>query len=255
MSIERERHDAVEVVRINRPEVRNALDRAAQQQLGRILRAAEGDDDVRVIVLTGTGDLAFCAGMDLREFAAGEPTTRDPDGMADFIAFSRHGLRKPVIGAANGVAVAAGFELLLACDLIVAADHARFGLPEVKRGLLAAGGGLRIGRRIPSAIAAELVLTGELIDADRALAIGLVNRVVPAESLLDEALALASLIAGNGPLAVQASKRLLSDAMDLSPADYFVHQDGLSWTVMQSEDAKEGAAAFVEKRAPVWRGR
>jgi enoyl-CoA hydratase len=192
--------------------------------------------------------------MDLRNFAEGgaEP---DPDGSAAYVRFLRGGVAKPVIGAANATAVAGGFELLLACDLVVASDHATFGLPEVKRGLFAAAGGAQLGRRLPLAVALELGLTGDTIDARRALEFGLVNRVVPQEQVLDEAIALAGRIAANGPLGVRATKQLMRQALDVAPDELWERQAAMAQEVFGSEDAQEGARAFVEKRAPNWVGR
>ncbi|HEX4432241.1 MAG TPA: enoyl-CoA hydratase/isomerase family protein, partial [Frankiaceae bacterium] len=190
-----ERRGAVLVLRLNRPHARNALTPALMSGLGAELLKAEADPEIRTIVLTGTGDRAFCSGLDLRSFAAGEANDGDA---ADFQAFNRFitgEARMPVIGAANATAVAGGLELLLGCDLIVMAEGARVGLPEVKRGLFAGGGGIFLGTRIPLSIALELALTGDQIDAHRAAALGLVNAVVPAEKVLDVALDYAARIA------------------------------------------------------------
>ena len=258
-----ERRGRVLILRINRPEARNALNPAVITGIGNGLTTADEDDSVGAVVITGTGDRAFCAGMDLRGFAAGgsgggAPAGDDEDrarGASTYNRFIRQGAAKPVIGAANATAVAGGFELLLACDMVVASDQASFGLPEVKRGLFAAGGGTQLGRRIPRAIAYELLLTGDTIPADRALAIGLVNKVVPADQVLDEAIALAERIVANGPLGIAATKRLIRTAVDLGPAAAWELQDELQPQVFGSEDAKEGATAFIERRPAVWKGR
>ena len=251
-----ERRGVVQLLRINRPDARNSLNRAVVAGLGKGIDAASADPEVGAVVITGTGDRAFCAGMDLREFAEGPVVDEGmQSGLQAYQRFIREGCPKPVIGAANATAVAGGFELLLACDLVVASDQARFGLPEVKRGLFPAGGGVQIGRRIAAAVALELVLTGDTIDAGRALQLGLVNRVVPSDRVLDEALQLAGTIAGNGPLAVQAAKELVILANDAGKEAAWKRQEVLAPTVFGSEDAKEGARAFIEKREPKWTGR
>ena len=254
MDLEVERIGAVEVLRINRPEARNALNPAVLAGIGNGVRAADADPDVRVVILTGTGDRAFCAGADLRGVAGGRGgADRDEDtaaGVAAYVEFIHNGMAKPLIGAANATALAGGFELLLRCDLVVAAEGSEFGLPEVKRGLFAAGGGVRLGRRIPMALAMELALTGDRIDAERALALGLINRVVPRDRVMAEALALADAVVANGPLGVAATKRLMRADEEL-----WALQEPLQAAVFGSEDAREGAQAFLDKRAPVWHGR
>jgi enoyl-CoA hydratase/carnithine racemase len=230
--VEIERRGAVQILRINRPEARNSLNAAVLTGIGFGVRDADADPDVRAVVVTGTGDRAFCAGMDLRGFAAGTGGAHDDEsraGAAAYNAFVRDGCTKPVIAAANGTAVAGGFELLMACDMAVVASTARFGVPEVKRALFPAGGGIFLSRRIPMAIALELTLTGDTIDAER--------------------------IAANGPLAVGVIKRLVRAAADLPPAEVWALQAEVQAEVFGSEDAKEGATAFIEKRAPVWQGR
>jgi enoyl-CoA hydratase len=246
-----ERRGVVRVLRINRPEARNALNPAVMRALGEGLADADADPAVRAVVITGTGDRAFCAGMDLRAFADNE---MDTSGLAAYQRFTRESISKPVIAAANATAVAGGFELLLACDMVVASADARFGVPEVKRGLFPGGGGVFLGRRISLAVALELVLTGDTIDASRAEALGLVNRVVPPERVLDEAIALGERIAENGPLGLRAVKRLTLDAIDLPRDEVWRRQDEVMPLVFGSDDAKEGARAFVEKRTPIWTG-
>jgi enoyl-CoA hydratase len=194
--------------------------------------------------------------MDLRAFAAGdnETTPEQQAGMAHFGRFTQGQIRVPIVGAAQATAVAGGFELLMGCDVVVASDSASFGLPEVKRALFAAGGGVFISNRIPLAVALELTLTGDPIDAARAYELGLVNKVVPADQVLDEGIALAERIAKNGPLALEATKEIVQLANhDLAAAR--AKQAEWQGKVFGSEDAKEGATAFIEKRDPVWQGK
>jgi enoyl-CoA hydratase/carnithine racemase len=250
-----ERRGAVAVLRLDRPDARNALTPALVSALGTAIMAADADADVRAVVLTGTGTRAFCAGMDLRSFAGGNQiSSADDAGGAGYVRFVQGDVATAVVGAANGTAVAGGLELLLGCDIVVASSEARFGLPEVQRGLFAAGGGTNIGQRIPLAVALEIALTGEMIDAGRAYELGLVNQVVPADEVLDAALALAGRIAANGPLGVAASRELVR----LGATDPGRARERLAeWQkiVFSSDDAQEGARAFVEKRPPVWTGR
>ena len=253
-----ERRDAIMVVRINRPAKRNALNGAVMAGIGKAISEADSDPDIRAVVLTGTGDRSFCAGMDLAAFAGGDltPSEEDKRHTATFGRFmSRGEVETPVIGAAQATALAGGFELLMACDLTVAADDARFGLPEVKRGLFAAGGGMFLSRRIPLAKALELTLSGDPIDAAEAVRLGLINKAVPAADVLDEAVALAERVAANGPLGVQATKELLRMAAFEPAAEVWARHAELQSSVFGSEDAREGSMAFVEKRTPVWKGR
>src|SRR5580692_9865087 len=186
----KERRGAVAVLRLNRPAARNALNPELLTAIGLGMLEAEDDPDVRAVVLTGTGDKAFCAGMDLRAFAQGGSVGGSPEGMQGFVRFTQGDIGVPIVGAANATAVAGGFELLLGCDVVVASEAASFGLPEVKRGLFAAGGGVFISTRIPLAVALELTLTGDLIDASRAALLGLINQVVPPAEVLEAAVAL-----------------------------------------------------------------
>ena len=254
-----ERRGSALVVRINRPEARNAFNAVVMAGIGNALQQADTDPDIRAVILTGTGDRAFCAGMDLKAFAARGAPASDADqaAMATFNAFTSGsgGCSKPVICAAQATALAGGFELALACDLVVVAEDAKLGLPEVKRGLFAAGGGMYLARRIPLARALELTMTGDPITPADALALGLINAVVPAASVVDKALELAARIAENGPLAVAASKRLVRMAAFEPLADVRPVHAELVGTVFGSDDAKEGAIAFVERRPPHWTGR
>ena len=254
-----ERRGNVLIVRINRPAARNALNIAVMSGIGAALLAADADPGIRAVVLTGTGNRAFCAGMDLRAFAAGQiaPTEEQLRGLEAFGRFTSGsgGCDKPVICAAQATALAGGFELVLACDLAVVSEDAKLGLPEAKRGLFAAGGGMYLARRIPLAKALEMTMTGDPITPAEALALGLINAVAAPGEVLDRALELAGRIAENGPLGVQASKRLVRMAAFEPLADVRKVHAGLQQSVFASEDAKEGAVAFVERRPPVWSGR
>src|ERR1700734_3372644 len=249
-----EQRGAVKILRLNRPEARNSLIPELLDAIGLSMVAAESDPDTRAIVLTGTGEKAFCAGMDLRAFAEGGTVSASKEGMAGFGRFTSGEISVPIVGAANATAVAGGFELLLGCDVVVASDQAKFGLPEVKRGLFAAGGGVFISTRIPLAVALELTLTGDLVDAARAQSLGLVNQVVPPAEVMDAALRMAERIARNGPLALRATKELVRTAnANLAKAQEL--QAKLQPEVFGSADAREGATAFIERRDPVWTGR
>ena len=246
-----ERRGHVELLTINRPEARNAINRAVALGLDAALDAAALDDDVWVVVLTGAGDKAFSAGMDLKAFATGEL----PFTAHGFGGITRRDFPKPLIAAANGAALAGGFEIMISCDMVVAAEHARFGIPETSRGLIAGAGGLiRLPRRVPLAVAYEMALTAEPIDAARAFDLGLVNRVVPGDQVVDAAVALAERIARNAPLAVRASKRVMRESLEMSEPDAWALNDGAFSEIGTSADALEGAVAFAEKRDPIWRG-
>jgi enoyl-CoA hydratase len=247
-----ERRDAVQVITINRPQARNALDAAVARAVAEAVDELDESDELRVGVLTGAGG-TFSSGMDLKAYLRGETPAIEGRGLC---GITQTPPRKPLIGAVEGWALAGGFELLLACDLVVAAESARFGVPEVKRSLVAAGGAaLQLPRRVPYALALEMLLTGEPLTAPRAAEIGLVNRVTPDGGALDGALALAATIAANGPLAVAATKAVARGSIDWSFAEGWQQQAALIGPVFASEDAREGATAFAEKRAPVWKGR
>jgi enoyl-CoA hydratase/carnithine racemase len=250
-----ERQGALSLLRLNRPEARNSLTTSLIAALGASILAAESDPDVRAVILTGTGDRAFCSGMDLQSFAEGDvPGSTPGESTEAFYRLLRGAVTVPVVGAANGSAVAGGLELLLGCDVVIASSEARFGLPEVKRGLFAAGGGTLIGNRIPLAIALELTLTGDLVDAARAYEVGLVNAVVAPGDVIATAVAMAERIAANGPLGLAASKELVRLSVS-DPTAARERQAEWSSVVFASEDAMEGARAYMEKRDPVWRGR
>ena len=244
--------DGVALITLNRPAVRNAVDRATAEALAVALDELDERDDVSVGVLTGSGTI-FSAGMDLKAYSAtGE---RPIDERRGAFGITKRPPVKPIIAAVEGPALGGGFEIALACDLIVAGESATFGLPEVKRGLVAAAGGvLRLPRRIPHGVAKEMVLTGAPIDAAQARHYGLVNRVVADGSAAAEACSLAGTIAANAPLAIRASKLLVDQSVDWPLAEAFDRQGPHTDAVRSSNDAKEGATAFVEKRPPLWTG-
>ena len=247
-----ETRDGVLVVTINRPEAKNAVNAAVAAGVAAALDELDANDELRVGVLTGAGG-TFCAGMDLKAFLQGESPIVEGRGLA---GVTQQQPRKPLIAAVEGWALAGGFEVMLACDLVVASEAARFGVPEVKRGLVAgAGAALRLPERVPLPIALELLLTGDPIDARRAAELGLVNRVTAEGAALDGALELARTIAENGPLAVEVTRQIARASRDWSTEEGWAHQDELMGPVFVSEDAQEGAKAFAEKRKPVWKGR
>lgn len=247
-----EQRDAVSIITINRPAVRNAVNRAVSLGIAAAVDELDARADLTVGVLTGAGG-TFSAGMDLKAFLAGEEVSLEDRGLG---GICRRPPRKPMIAAVEGWALAGGCEIALACDMIVAAENARFGIPEVKRGLVAGAGGLlRLPRRLPGAIAVEMALTGDPLSARDAHRYGLVNALTPPGGALDGALALAARIAANGPLAVAATKEILSAAQDWSLDEGFSRQEEIYAPVFASDDAREGALAFTEKRAPKWTGR
>ena len=247
-----ERRGGVQVITINRPQAKNALDRAVAEGVAAAVDELDASDELRVGVLTGAGG-TFSAGMDLKAFLRGETPAIPGRGLC---GITQTPPRKPLVGAVEGAALAGGFELLLACDLVVAAEKARFGVPEVTRSLVAAGGAaLQLPRRVPYALALEMLLTGEPLGAPRAAEIGLVNRLVPEGGALDAAVALAERIAANGPLAVAATKAVARGTADWTFEEGWQRQEELVRPVFTSEDAAEGSRAFAEKRPPVWKGR
>ncbi|MGN6609660.1 MAG: enoyl-CoA hydratase-related protein [Jatrophihabitans sp.] len=254
MTLRTETDGGVAVLTIDRPERRNALDDRTMRGLADAFAGFRDDDAVQAVVLTGAGDKAFSSGVDLAAFAERPPTDADSDWYAlrDFLGSV---YPKPIVAAVNGVAVAAGLELLLACDVIVAAEHASFGIPEVKRGLIAAGGGTDLPRRLPLAVALEVGLTGERIDAGRAHQLGLVNHLRPSDDVLPEAIRVARLIAANAPLSLRLTKELMYASLDLDRAASLARAHEAGLRINASADAHEGAVAFVERRAPRWTGR
>jgi enoyl-CoA hydratase len=243
--------DGVGVVTINRPEARNAVNGAVARGIAAAVDELDGRADVSVLVLTGAGG-TFCAGMDLKGFLAGDAPVVEGRGFGGIV---EQPPAKPLIAAVEGYALAGGFELALACDLVVASETARFGLPEVRRGLVAAAGGLlRLPRRIPYHLAMEIALTGEHYPAQRLAAAGLVNQVVPEGEALASARELARRVALGAPLALAATKRVVAQAADWASSEAFARQAEIINPVFGSADAMEGALAFAEKRPPSWRG-
>lgn len=244
--------DGIMTVTLNRPEARNAANKALADGVAAAMDELDSNDEIRVAILTGAGG-TFCSGMDLKAFVTGELPVVEGRGFGGLTECSP---RKPLIAAIEGYALAGGMELAISCDLIVTADNAKFGIPEVKRGLAAAAGGLmKLPKQIPSRLAMELALTGDFISAQRAFEIGLVNEVVPAGTALDAAKALAAKIVANGPLAVAASKQVVLQSADWSDDERWKKQQEIVTPVFMSADAIEGSTAFAEKRAPNWKGK
>jgi len=253
-----ERRGRTGIVTLNRPEARNAVNAAVTEAVAEAIDELEADDDIWVLVVTGAGDRSFCAGADLKSMgrprSAAETQARaDLGGLAGITSRT---FLKPVIAAVNGFALGGGTEICLACDMVVADEHAEFGLPEVRRGIVAGAGGLqRLPRRIPPAIAMELILTGRPISAQRALELGLVNRVVPSGRCLAAAIELAEAVCEGAPLAVRYSKAVARASFSLGEDDAVAATSALREAFATSEDASEGPRAFAEKRVPVWKGR
>jgi enoyl-CoA hydratase len=244
--------DRIAIITINRPRARNAINYAVSAGVARALEELDERADLTVGIITGAGG-TFSSGMDLKAFLAGEPVSVEGKGLA---GLTQCPPRKPLIAAVEGWALAGGCEVALACDLIVAASDAKFGIPEVKRGLVARAGGLvRLPRRIPAGIAMELALTGDPLPAADAYRLGLVNALTEPGKALDGARRLAARIAANGPLAVAATKQIVAQQHDWDMADAWDEQEPILLPAFQSEDAREGALAFTEKRARVWTGR
>lgn len=240
------------ILSINRPESRNAMNKGVAEQISSALDRLDSDDSLSIAILTGANN-NFCSGMDLKGYLRGESPVIPGRG---FGGLTERVSAKPIIAAVEGYALAGGFELVLSCDLVVAGKTAKFGIPEVKRGLVAGAGGLiRLPRQLPQKIALEMALTGDFISAERALSLGLINRVSDDGRALSDALELATKIAANGPLATKVSKQIIYSSFDWPLEEIFERQKVLTQPVFSSEDAKEGARAFAEKRSPVWKGK
>lgn len=255
-----ERRGNTLIITINRPEARNAVNAAVSTGVGDALQEAQDDAQIWAVVITGSGDKSFCAGADLKAISKGENIFHPDHAEWGFAGFVQHYIDKPIIAAVNGTALGGGSEIALGCDLVVAQASAQFGLPEVKRGLIAAAGGMfRIVDQLPRKVAMQLLLTGEPISADEALRWGLINQVVPeGSSVLEAAVALAERITCNAPLAVQASKRVaagVDDGVIAAEQEAWKRSNREMRTVFSSEDAMEGPMAFAQKRAPVWKAR
>ena len=243
--------NGVLIVTINRPEAKNAMTKAAAEGIAAAMDRLDAEDDLRVGILTGAGG-TFCSGMDLKGFLRGERPTVEGRGFGGVVEAPP---KKPLIASVEGYALAGGLELMIACDLVVASAGAKFGIPEAKRGLVAAAGGvMMLPDQIPERVAMELALTGEFIGAERAYQIGLINEVTEG-SALEAAKALAAKIAANGPLAVRISKQIIKESRGWAMDERYANQAKLIAPVFMSEDAREGAAAFAEKRAPNWKGK
>jgi enoyl-CoA hydratase len=247
-----QRQEGVLVITINRPEARNAVNYDCAQQMAQAFEMLDAEPELRLGILTGAGK-GFSSGMDLKDFA--KSRVRPRAGNRGFGGLNEGPPAKPLIAAVEGFAVAGGFEMVLACDMVIAAKDAKFGLPEVKRGLVAGSGGLlRLPRRLPYPIAMEMILTGDSFSAERAYQFGLVNELTEPGQALQVALRLAARISENGPLAVQTSKKIVNEALDWTQQEMFAKQAPMMKHIFESEDAREGALAFAEKRKPVWQG-
>lgn len=247
-----ESSEGILTITINRPHARNAVTLAVAQRIAAAVDELDANEDLRIGILTGAGG-SFCAGMDLKGFLRGERPSIEGRG---FGGLTMRPPRKPLIAAVEGYALAGGFELVLACDMVVAADNAQFGVPEVKRGLAATAGGLvRLPRQLPYRIALELALTGDMFPAARALNYGLINQLSAPGEALARARDLARRIVANGPLAVAASKRVIVESQGWPADEIWSRQAELTEHVFSSDDAREGSAAFAEKRAPAWKGK
>ncbi|TEA80089.1 crotonase/enoyl-CoA hydratase family protein [Allopusillimonas ginsengisoli] len=251
--VQTEVKEGVLIITLNRPQAKNAINYETAQALLAVFEEFDARDDIVLGILTGA-DGTFCSGMDLKAFA--QSGQRPYAGDRGFAGLCEKPPAKPLIAAVEGYALAGGFEMALSCDLIVAASNAKFGLPEVKRGIVAgAGGMMRLPSRIPYHLAMEAILTGEMFTAERANSFGLINRLVEPGQALDAALELARIVAANGPLAVRTAKSIVTQSRDWRQADMFDLQRPRVAHIFTSADAKEGATAFAEKRKPVWTGK
>lgn len=254
MSVTTERRGPVMILTIDRPDARNAINADVSNGLESGIDAAEADDSVRAVVITGSGDKAFSAGADLKEAGAGGAGIVTDNG--GFAGMVRKRPTTVLIAAVNGSALGGGLEIALACDMVVAADHAVFGIPEVQRGLIAVAGGVfRLAQRLPKAIAVELGVTGNPIDAQRAYDLGLVNRIVPRERLLDAAVELGTQVADAAPRAAALTRQFMLDAPGMDEDACWERSDELTAIVMSSDEMIEGVTAFAEKRDPIWKSR
>jgi crotonobetainyl-CoA hydratase len=254
-----ERRGNVLVITINRPEARNAVNGAVSTAVGDALEQAQNDPEVRAVVITGAGDKSFCAGADLKAISRRENLYHPDHGEWGFAGYVRHFIDKPTIAAVNGTALGGGTELALASDLVVAEERAMFGLPEVKRGLIAGAGGVfRIVAQLPRKVALEMLFTGDPISAAEAAKWGLINQVVPDGTVVEAALTLAERVTVNAPLSVQASKRIaygVDEGVITDEQPGWRRTEREFGTLLKSEDAREGPLAFAEKRQPVWKAR
>jgi enoyl-CoA hydratase/carnithine racemase len=248
------RDGGVAIITLDRPAARNAINRAIALAVEGYIDVCEADDAIRVMILASSHDRVFCAGADLAEIAEGKAALLSTD-RGGFGGVVRRARTKPLIAAVDGFALAGGCEIVLACDMVVCSTNARFGLPEVKRGLFAgAGGPYRIQRALPRAIATELLCTGDPINAERAYALGMVNRLTAPGAALEEAVALARTIAGNGPMAVRETLSVARQSGAQTEEEFWHLSNATTDLVLASSDAREGARAFLEKRLPVWTG-
>ena len=246
-----ELNSRVATITLNRPKAKNAVNLAVAKGIAAAIDELDSNKDIRVGIITGSG-ATFCAGMDLKAFITGELPMLEGRGFAGLVEALP---KKPMIAAVEGFALAGGLEIALSCDLIVAADNSQFGIPEVKRGLVAAAGGLmRLPHQMPPRLAMELALTGDPMSAQRAVELGLINKVVAPGAVLEAAREYARTIVANGPLAVTVSKQIMLDSQDWSQQEMFAKQMEIALPVFTSKDATEGSVAFAEKRAPNWSG-